>query len=48
MLLDRYPSVTVKNIDSTEQKLLDMMASLPFQMVARQYEMVCCFDDDSN
>ena len=47
-LLVRYSSVTVKNIDSTEQQLLDMMASLPFRMVARQYEMVCCFDDDSN
>ena len=47
-LLVRYPSVTVKNIDSTERQLLDMLVSLPFRIVARQYEMVCCFDDDSN
>lgn len=46
-LLARYPSVTVKNIDSTERKLVDMMVSLPFRTVARQYEMVYCFDDDS-
>lgn len=46
-ILARYPSVTVKNIDSTERKLLDMMASLSFRTVARQYEMVYCFDDDS-
>lgn len=47
-LLARYPSVTVKNVDSKERQLLDMLASLPFRMVARQYEMVCRFDDDSN
>lgn len=46
-LLVRYPSITVKNMDSTEHKLLDMMASLSFRTVARQYEMVYCFDDDS-
>lgn len=47
-LLARYPSVTVKNVDSKERQLLDMLASLPFRMVARQYEMVCRFDDDGN
>ena len=47
-LLARYPSVTVKNIDSTERQLVDMMVSLPFRMVARQYEMVFCFGDDRN
>lgn len=47
-LLARYPSVTVKNIDSTERQLLDMLTSLPFQMVAEQYEMMCRFDDDGN
>lgn len=46
-ILARYPSVTVKNIDSTERQLVDMMASLSFRTVARQYEMVYCFDDDS-
>ena len=47
-LLARYPSVIVKNLDSTEQQLLDMLASLPFRIVAKQYEMVYCFDDGGN
>ena len=47
-LLVRYPSVIVKNIDFTERQLLDMLTSLPFRMIARQYEMVCRFDNDSN
>lgn len=47
-LLARYPSITVKNIDSIEQQLLDMLESLSFRIVAKQYEMVCCFSDDRN
>ena len=38
--------VTVKNIESTERQLLDMLASLPFQIVAKQYEMVYCINED--
>ena len=45
-LLGRYPFVTVKNIESTERQLLDMLASLPFQIVAKQYEMVYCINED--
>lgn len=47
-LLVRYPSVIVKNIDSKERQLLDLLASLSFQTVAKQYEMVCCLDGGSH
>lgn len=47
-LLARYPFVTVKNIDSAEQQLLDMLGSLPLRIVAKQYEMVCCFQENGN
>ena len=47
-LLACYPSVTVKNIDSTERQILDMLESLSFRIVAKQYEMVCYLNDDSN
>ena len=41
-LLVRYSAVTVKNIDFTERQLLEMLATMPFQIVATQYEMVYC------
>lgn len=47
-LLARYPTVIVKNIASTERQLLDMLTSLPFQIAAKQYEMVYCFKDNGN
>lgn len=44
-LLVRYSAVTVKNIDFTERQLLEMLATMPFQIVATQYEMVYCLDE---
>lgn len=46
-LLMRYPHATVKNIDSSEQKLLEILKELQFKVVAKQYEMVRNISDDS-
>lgn len=39
-LLGRYGSITAKNIDSDDAEVLDMLASLGFQTVVKQFEMV--------
>lgn len=38
-LLFRFPHVTVKNIESYEMQILEMLKSLQFRVIARQYEM---------
>ena len=39
-LLVRYPQITAKNIEATQHEVLEMLASLHFKVVAKQYEMV--------
>lgn len=39
-LLERYGCITAKNIDSDDAEVLDMLASLGFQTVVKQFEMV--------
>lgn len=39
-LLVRYPHVTIKNLDSREQQVLELLTSLRSKVVAKQYEMV--------
>lgn len=43
-LLLRYPHVTVKNIESDQQQILEMLRALPFKVVAKQYEMIRVLD----
>ncbi len=42
-LLFQYPNVVVKNIDSDQHQILEMLDSLPFKVVANQYEMTRIF-----
>ena len=39
----QYPNVVVKNIDSDQHQILEMLDSLPFKVVANQYEMTRIF-----
>lgn len=43
-LLLRYPHVTAKNIESDQQQVLEMLASLSFKVIAKQYEMIQALD----
>lgn len=43
-LLLRYPHVTAKNIESDQQQVLEMLGSLSFKVVAKQYEMIQALD----
>lgn len=38
-LLARYGSLTAKNIDAREGAILELLGSLGFQEITRQYEM---------
>ena len=38
-LLAQYRHVTVKNIESSEQQVLEMLSSLEFKVITKQYEM---------
>ena len=43
-LLLRYPHVAAKNIESNQQQILEMLESLSFKVITRQYEMVHTLD----